>query len=357
MGAAPHTRNEAERLAVLKSYDVLDTLCDTAFDHIVELASMLSGSPIALVCLVDAKRQWFKASVGVEITQTPRDYSFCAHAILDPDRTLVVRDAAADPRFADNPLVLGPPAIRFYAGVPLVSPEGAALGTLCIIDRRPRDLSENEHFILTRLAGCVMTMLELRRALLRVSQVATLDSLTGLPNRPALIDALARAVAQCEEHGREQHGRGQNGGEQDRAGFSLLYIDLDGFKSVNDRHGHAVGDAVLCEVASALQSVTRAEDFAARLGGDEFALLIAGAASCAEAAAARIMAEVDARMRRDGWAVTVSIGAACFDTAPASVDEALASADALMYRAKSEGRNRLVCDTIGTRAADASVVF
>jgi diguanylate cyclase (GGDEF)-like protein len=342
MGAAPYTRNEAERLAVLKSYDVLDSMCEASFDHVAELAAMLTASPVALICLVDAQRQWFKASVGIDRTETPREQSFCAHAILDPDRPLVVRDAAADPRFADNPLVLGPPAIRFYAGVPLVSPEGAALGTLCIIDRRPRDLGEQEHLILTRLAGCVMTTLELRRALLRVRLVATLDSLTGLPNRPALIDALARAIAQCE---------------QDGTCFSLLYIDLDGFKSVNDRHGHAVGDAVLCEVASALQSVTRAQDFAARLGGDEFALLIAGAASCAAAAAARIMAEVDARMRRDGWAVTVSIGAACFDTAPASVDEALASADALMYRAKSEGRNRLVFDTIGTRAADESVLF
>jgi diguanylate cyclase (GGDEF)-like protein len=300
---------------------------------------MLTGSPIALVCLVDAQRQWFKASVGIDVTETPRDHSFCAHAILDPTRPLVVRDAAADPRFADNPLVIGPPAIRFYAGVPLVTPEGAALGTLCVIDPQPRDLSERDHFILTRLAGCVMTTLELRRALVRVRQVATLDSLTGLPNRPALIDALARAIAQYE---------------QDGAGFSLLYIDLDGFKSVNDREGHAVGDAVLCEVASALQSVARAEDFAARLGGDEFALLIAGAASCAAAAARLVMAEVDERMRRDGWSVTVSVGAACFDTAPASVDEALATADALMYRAKSAGKNRLVCGTIGARTAPAS---
>jgi len=332
MGAAPYPRNEADRLAVLKSYEVLDTVCETSFDHIVELATTLTGSPIALVCLVDAERQWFKAHAGMEVRETPRDQSFCAHAILDPAEPLIVSDTAADPRFADNPLVTGEPKIRFYAGVPLVSPEGAALGTLCIIDREPRELGEREHFILTRLAGCVMTTLELRRVLLRVRQVATLDFLTGLPNRPALIDALWRAISRCE---------------RDAGGFSLLYIDLDGFKAVNDRHGHAIGDAVLCEVASVMQSVVRAEDFAARLGGDEFALLVAGDRACAEAAAERIMADVDERMRRDGWKVTVSIGAACFDTAPATVDEALAAADALMYRAKSAGRNRLVCRTVG----------
>jgi diguanylate cyclase (GGDEF)-like protein len=338
MGAAPLPRNEAERLAVLRSYEVLDSLCESSFDQIVELATMLTGSPISLVCLVDVERQWFKAHAGLDVSETPRACSFCAHAILDPAAPLIVRDATKDPRFADNPLVTGPPGIRFYAGVPLVAPEGTALGTLCIIDRQPRDFGEREHFIMTRLAGCVMTALELRRALLRVRQVATLDSLTGLPNRPALIDALSLAIAQCEQTG---------------AGFSLLYIDCDGFKAVNDQHGHAVGDAVLCEVASALQTVTRAQDFVARLAGDEFALLIAGDRACAEAAATRLMAELGSRMRRDGWPVTVSIGAACFDTAPASVDEALAAADALMYRAKSAGKDRLVCNTVGGARANA----
>ncbi len=157
----PH--DEAKRLAVLQTYGLLDTPPDEALDEITALAAGICGTPIALVSLVDASRQWFMSRVGLEDTETHRDLAFCAHAILEPSRLLVVPDAAADPRFADNPLVTGPPGIRFYAGAPLVTAGQAAIGTLCVIDTVPRELSNEQAQALRTLSRLVITGMELRR--------------------------------------------------------------------------------------------------------------------------------------------------------------------------------------------------
>lgn len=161
MQAAPLPDNEAERLAALYALLILDTPPEQRFDKIVEFASAEFDVPIALLTLVDRARQWFKASTGVDVCETGRDISFCGHAILAPD-IMVVPDALEDPRFADNPLVTGEPGIRFYAGAPLVLPSGAALGTLCLIDRRPRTLDAMELGILATLRD--LAVLELGRA-------------------------------------------------------------------------------------------------------------------------------------------------------------------------------------------------
>ena len=156
--------NERHRLQALTSYGVLDTAPEEAFESLARIACRTFSVPIALVSLVDADRQWFKASVGLSVPETSRDVAFCAHAIAG-EGTLVVRDAAADPRFEANPLVTGDPAIRFYAGAPLVTAEGFRLGTFCIIDRAPRpEFSAADVAVLQDFARATMKLLEMRRA-------------------------------------------------------------------------------------------------------------------------------------------------------------------------------------------------
>lgn len=159
--------DEPERLAELRALSILDTEAEDAFDSLTRLAAFICGTPIALVTLIDAKRQWFKSRVGLEATETPRDISFCGHAILDPDRLFVVPDASDDVRFRDNPLVKDDPHIRFYAGMPLKVQAGSAVGTLCVIDRVPRDLSDKQREALATLSRAVVAQLNLRRRLSR----------------------------------------------------------------------------------------------------------------------------------------------------------------------------------------------
>lgn len=164
MAGAPPTPNESERLSELRNFDILDTVAEASYDAITYLASQICDTPIALVSLIDEDRQWFKSRVGLDAAETPRDQAFCAYAIHDPDSILMVRDALEDPRFATNPLVVGDPSIRFYAGAPLVTPTGSALGTLCVIDREPRELSLDQQKSLLALSTQVMALLELRAA-------------------------------------------------------------------------------------------------------------------------------------------------------------------------------------------------
>ncbi len=167
---SPDAVNEDRRLAELRKYDVLDTPPEESFDDLVELAASICQAPIALITLVDESRQWFKSKVGLQLAETPRDIAFCAHAI-NQDDLFVVRDATKDSRFADNPLVLSEPNIRFYAGAPLITPEGHALGTLCVIDRVSRQLSAEHKRALHVLSRHVMTLLELRRRAIEVSKL------------------------------------------------------------------------------------------------------------------------------------------------------------------------------------------
>lgn len=170
----PNRKDEAARIDSLKKLNILDTLPEEAYDNIAYLASQIADTPIALVSLIDSRRQWFKSHVGLEVKETPREYAFCTYAILSPERMLIVPDATRDERFKSNPLVTGEPEIRFYAGSPLVLSNGMPMGTLCVIDRKARSLTEGQLRGLQILSEQVVAQLELRRALAAVKQLSGL---------------------------------------------------------------------------------------------------------------------------------------------------------------------------------------
>jgi len=175
---APAKSNEARRLKVLWQYEILDTVPEEVFDDLTELAARICEAPIALISLIDEDRQWFKSKVGVTINETSRDISFCAHAIKQTD-LFIIPDATQDLRFANNPLVISDPKIRFYAGAPLITPDGHALGTLCVIDKVPRELRLEQKQALRVLARHVMTQLELRRHAKDLHEARKLEKATN----------------------------------------------------------------------------------------------------------------------------------------------------------------------------------
>ena len=346
--------NEEHRMSALESYGILDTPAEQAYDDITMLASLICESPIALISLVDRDRQWFKARVGLDATETPRDLAFCAHAILWPEDVFVVTDATQDPRFSENPLVTGDPGIRFYAGASIVTPGGDPLGTVCVIDRQPRELAPHQAEALRALSRQVVTQLELRHALADLviknaeqeefrqqleqyqmqieasyAQVALqnrLDGLTGVMNRRAFDQALQEEIARF----RRSH-----------SAFSLLMIDVDKFKSYNDEFGHVVGDDILRQVAEVIGKYARTSDTVTRYGGEEFAVILPDTGR----QGAIVMAD---RLRRavagSPWQfrpVTISVGAGTAspdDTA----DSLIRRADAALYQAKVQGRDKCV---------------
>ncbi|HVM50015.1 MAG TPA: GAF domain-containing protein [Candidatus Acidoferrum sp.] len=166
---APLPNNEADRLAALREYKILDTAAEKAYDDITALAAYICEVPIAVISLVDESRQWFKSKVGLNVQETPRDVAFCAHAILESE-PMIIRDALKDARFADSALVTRAPHIRFYAGFPVASPEGFALGMLCAIDRKPRSLNARQKQAMEALSRQVMALLELRRISARMAE-------------------------------------------------------------------------------------------------------------------------------------------------------------------------------------------
>ncbi|AJC23594.1 hypothetical protein RO07_23350 [Pandoraea pulmonicola] len=326
-GAPPD--DEAARLAALRRYDILDTPPEPAFERIVRLASHVLGAPISLVSLIDESRQWFKARQGLDTVQTPRSMAFCAHAILS-DEVLVVPDARADRRFADNPMVTGEPNIRFYAGAPLRTPEGHRLGTLCVIDRRPRTLDDEKRALLADLSAIAVDALELRRVNRILADMAMRDGLTGVLNRRAFLMQADRLLASSRASQRR---------------LSVLMLDIDHFKTVNDTWGHAIGDRVLVELTLVLRATLRKGTTIGRLGGEEFAVLLPEAdAHRAVQAAERVLAAIgSASVPGPNGPVrfTASIGVGSLAPDDADFSSVLQRADRALYAAKQAGRNRV----------------
>ncbi|QDH60285.1 GGDEF domain-containing protein [Pandoraea pnomenusa] len=325
----PSHPDEAERLAALRRYEILDTPPEPAFDRIVRLASYVLGTPISLVSLIDESRQWFKARQGLEAEQTPRSMAFCAHAILD-DEVLVVPDARADRRFADNPLVVGEPNIRFYAGAPLRTPQGHRLGTLCVIDRKPRTLDDEKRALLADLSALVVDELELRRVNQVLGDMAMRDALTGALNRRAFLLQAERQFAAARAQQRR---------------LAVLMLDLDHFKAINDTWGHAVGDRVIVELTVVLRATLRKDTMIGRLGGEEFAVLLPDAdAERAMQAAERLLTAIGGASVPGPHApirFSASIGVGGLAPDDAEFGTVLQRADRALYAAKQAGRNRV----------------
>jgi diguanylate cyclase (GGDEF)-like protein len=291
MIAAPKPPDETRRLAALRALKILDTEPEERFDRITRLAQRLFGTSMATVTLIDEDRQWFKSEVGAAGKEDPRDLSFCAHAILAPGETMVVDDARDDVRFADNPLVLGDPNIRFYAGHPVLAPGGEALGTFCVLDDKPRRHEDFDAEALRELA-------EMVEAEIASLSLAIGDELTGLSNRRGFEMLGARLIAAARRLDQP---------------VSAIYADLDNMKPINDTFGHDAGDRALIETAEVLAASMRASDLIARLGGDEFcAVLIGGAAGAAPTLIARVEENVATRNRATGepWELSLSLGLA-----------------------------------------------
>lgn len=260
--------NEAERLINLQELKILDTPMQTGFERITRLATQLFKVSMAAISLVDQDRVWFKSIQGLDICESPRETSFCGHAILQ-DNVFYIPDVLSDPRFFDNPSVIGAPNIRFYAGYPIKETTGNPLGTMCIFDYVPRNISPSELAFLQDLAALAegeihkykmaYSYQEIMSKLDQAYLASMVDPLTQIWNRKGL-DYLLK----------HQMNKEINPG--DLLGVAL--IDIDDFKKINDTHGHLVGDKALKSVAKCLVNFCGNNDAVGRWGGEEFLILI-----------------------------------------------------------------------------------
>jgi diguanylate cyclase (GGDEF)-like protein len=308
--------DETQRLMSLHSLHILDTPDEDRYDRITRMARRLFDVEICLVSLVDTNRQWFKSKVGLTACETDRDISFCGHAILHDD-VFVISDATADDRFASNPLVTGPLNIRFYAGYPIKGPNGHRIGTLCIVDSKPRQLSVDEIRTLKDLGAMVEDEI-------KITAEAVVDDLTQVANRRGFHMFANNTLSVCRRTGTPAE---------------LAFFDLDGFKAVNDTYGHAAGDDLLKHFAELLVKCFRDADAIGRLGGDEFVVLLVGSDGNSDVALNRLhamAADSDCEIRQQlAW----SVGIIRFDPERHStIESLLVEADSDMYDNKVSKR-------------------
>jgi diguanylate cyclase (GGDEF)-like protein len=334
MIAAPIPQRESIRLAALNSTGLLGTPDEYVLDRVTHIGANLFSAPICLLSLADAERQWFKSCVGLDLRETSREISFCGHVVASGEM-LVVEDAWRDHRFEDNPLVLAAPNIRFYAGCPIRDPSGEILGTLCIIDFRPRAFNHTQRTLLRELAAVAELSLSARHvSVAQKSLVAGFE----VARRESMVDPLLRIWNRC---GLDALVEQQNAAAiASGATFSLMLMDIDYFERINDTYGNEVGDAVLKAVVHALRSTLRSGDELGRFGADEFLAILPDANADSAARLAQRLQEsigslrVETPVKARGCTVsigcTISIGIAERDSEPCG------HADALVHRAEAE---------------------
>jgi diguanylate cyclase (GGDEF)-like protein len=352
--------DEAKRLAALYATNLFGTGPEEAFDRITRLATKLLDVPTALISLVGSDVQWFKSRCGFAAHYTSREVSFCGHAILT-DAPLVIPDAARDPRFADNPVVVGAPYVRFYAGVQLYSVERAKLGTLCIIDTEPREIGDAELAQMHELARMAEELIyhrqlafaaqqlheelraqlndklqheapsaQLASAAGQVEFLLTHDTLTGLANRQALLRMIRDGIDDWRSRG---------------ATATVACLNIDRFKRINQAMGHAAGDEVLVAVTRSLKANLAPGEMLARTGNDEFVLVLdePAAAHGLPPRLCRLMDTVDHSVFWSGTEITLtcSVGFARFPEDGEDADMLLNNAAAAMRHAKALGGSRI----------------
>ena len=316
MNAPTDLQTELDRIKSLRSLGLLDTAPDERFDRLTRMARRMFRVPIALVSLVDENRQWFKSCDGLAVSETSRETSFCGHAILG-DGIFLIPNALADERFSTNPLVTHDPHIRFYAGFPVRAADGAKIGTLCVIDREPREFSQEDEVALKDLASMVEDEVV-------AHQSSMTDDLTKLLNRRGLMSKAQFFIDLSIRL---------------RTTLCLVFFDLDDFKQVNDNFGHSEGDNALTQFAMLLQKSFRAADVVGRLSGDEFVVLLtAETKQDAAVAVQKFLVKLKqlSQERNRGYELKCSHGIVEFDAGKHhSIKDLISEGDQLMYECKN----------------------
>lgn len=321
--------NEKQRQRAVDKLEILDTLPEDAFERVTRMTAKIMDTPIACVTIVDKNRQWFKSKVGLEASETERRVSFCGHAI-NTKSLFIVTNAKEDSRFRDNPLVTSDPNIAFYIGVPVLSPDGYAVGTLCAISDSPKNPTGDQQKLMIDLAKIVESELSLR-------EQSTTDMLSGLINRRQFL-----LQAQLE----------LSRSQRSKKPISLLMLDVDHFKKVNDTIGHDAGDKIIASIGKELLKLfKRPGDSVARLGGDEFIAILSdtdvdGATVLGDKVLKVLNAEIQKLVGNDarpGNKPTVSIGIAVIKHAEdePEIEDVMKIVDAALYESKHKGRSML----------------
>jgi GAF domain-containing protein len=309
----PASTEEFARQRALDTYRLVDTLPEAAYEDIVQLASTLCGAPIALISLIDRDRQWFKARIGLDVEETNRDIAFCDHAIRQPDQLMEVPDARRDPRFAGNPLVTGEPDIRFYAGMPLVTPGGAAVGTVCVIDREPRELDERQRNALASLARLTMNLLEARHRERELERSIMLASLAEAASSEPQVEAP----------------KGD--------GFSIAVFEVQDLAGTSKRVGDRALGRALVQLEHALEGALRAGsgDSVSHAAGSGELIVVMHGDDCSEAYAA-LRGAADVVAAEHG--LRVMSAAAEAESPQQRMEEVFLQADEALSRLKDEAR-------------------